>query len=175
MEIHNSLDKKTADYELVKNKDYTAIFKKFRPLMMKYYQRMIVVSKCGYEDFDEFADDFYPEMVKAVDAVKLERIKDPNRYGIYQQLAFYLQNFTTRKLSKYLRDKKFNSQIEEDYDAPYNDTANENTERLESFNTVYTNYLNDNQRAIVDEVLSGTPGYKVPGWYKVVKIFKEHI
>lgn len=163
------------DYEIVKEKNYLEIFKKFRPLMMRYYQRMIKVSKCGYEEFDEFADDFYIEMVKAVDAVKLERIKDPNNYGFYQQCAFYLQNFTTRKLRKYLRDKKFNAQIEEDYDAPYNDQTNENIERLASFDDVYTKYLNDNQRAIVDEVLSGTPGYKIPGYYKVVKIFKEHL
>jgi hypothetical protein len=163
------------DYELVKNKDYTAIFKKFRPLMMKYFQRMIKVSSCGYEDFDEFADDFYPEMVKAVDAVKLERIKDPDKYGLYQQLAFYLQNFTTRKISKHIRDKKFNSQIKEDYDAPYNDTANENIERMASFHMIYTKYLDANQREIVDEVLSGTPGYKIPGYYKIVKIFKEHL
>lgn len=163
------------DYELVKNKDYTAIFKKFRPLMMRYFQRMIKVSSCGYEEFDEFIDDFYIEMVKAVDAVKLERIKDPEKYGFYQQCAFYLQNFTTRKLSKYLRDKKFNSQIEEDYDAPYDDQANENAERMASFHMIYTKYLDDNQRAIVDEVLSGTPGYKIPGYNKVVKIFKEHL
>lgn len=163
------------DYELVKNKDYYGIFKKFRALMMKYFQKMIVVSNCGYEDFDEFADDFYSEMVKAVDAVKLERIKEPDKYGLYQQLAFYLQNFTTRKLRKYIRDKKFNSQIEEDYDAPYDDNSNEKTEKMQSFNMIYTNFLNDNQRAIVDEVLSGTPGYKIPGYYKVVKIFKEHL
>ena len=163
------------DYELIKEKDYYSLFKKFSPLMMKFYMRMLTVSNCGYEDFDEFADDFYPEMVKAVDAVKLERIKDPDKYGLYQQLAFYLQNFTTRKLLKYIRDKKFNSQIEEDYDAPYDDSTNENTERMASFNIIYTNYLNDNQRAIVDEVLSGTPGYKIPGYYKVVKIFKEHL
>lgn len=163
------------DYKLVKEKNYLAIFKKFRPLMMRYYQRMIIVSKCGYEDFDEFADDFYPEMVKAVDAVKLERIKDPDKYGLYQQLAFYLQNFTTRKINKYIRDKKFNAQIEEDYDAPYDDQANENAERKASFDTIYTKYLDDNQRAIVDKVLSGIPGYKIPGWYKVVKIFKENL
>lgn len=163
------------DYELVKEKNYLAIFKKFRPLMMKYFQKMIVVSNCGYEDFDEFADDFYPEMLKAVEAVKLERIKDPDKYGFYQQCAFYLQNFTTRKISKYIRDKKFNAQIEEDYDAPYDDQTNEKTERMASFNTIYTNYLNDTQRAIVDEVLSGTPSYKVPGFRKVAKIFKEHL
>ena len=163
------------DYELVKNKDYYSIFNKFRPLMMKYFQQMIVISNCGYEDFDEFIDDFYPEMIKAVDAVKLERIKDPDKYGLYQQLAFYLQNFTTRKLRKYIRDQKFNSQIEEGYDAPYDDSTNEKIERMASFNMIYTNYLNDNQRAIVDEVLSGTPGYKIPGWYKIIKIFKEHL
>jgi len=163
------------DYELIKNKDYTAIFKKFRPLMMKYFQRMIKVSLCGYEDFDEFADDFYPEMVKAVEAVKLDRIKDPDKYGLYQQLAFYLQNFTTRKISKYIRDKKFNAQIEEDYDAPYDDATNEDIERMASFDTIYTKYLDDNQRAIVDKTLSGTPGYRIPGYYKVVKIFKEHL
>lgn len=162
------------DYELVKNNDYLAIFKKFRPLMMRYYQRMTTVSKCGYEDFDEFADDFYPEMIKAVDAVKLERIKDPDRYGLYQQLAFYLQNFTTRKISRYIKYKKFNAQIEEGYDAPYNDITNENIERKASFDMIYTKLLSDDQRAIVDKVLSGTPGYKIPGWYKVVKIFKEH-
>ena len=163
------------DYETVANKNYLAIFKKFRPLMMKYYQRMIVVSKCGYEDFDEFADDFYIEMIKAVDAVKLERIKDPDNYGFYQQCAFYLQNFTTRKLRKYLRDKKFNAQIEEDYDAPYNDQTNENAERMASFHMVYMDYLDDAQRMIVDKILSGTPGYKIPGYYKIVKIFKEHL
>lgn len=163
------------DYELVKEKNYLAIFKKFRPLMMKYFQKMIVVSNCGYEDFDEFADDFYSEMVKAVDAVKLERIKEPDKYGLYQQLIFYLQNFTTRKLRKHIRDKKYNAQIEEDYDAPYNDQTNEKIEKMASFNTIYTNFLNDTQRAIVDEVLSGTPGYKIPGYYKVVKIFKEHL
>ena len=164
--------KEVTDYELVKNKDYTEIFKKFRALMMKYYQRMIVVSKCGYEDFDEFADDFYPEMVKAVDAVKLERIKDPETFGLYCQLSFWLRNFTTRKVNKYIRDKKFNAQIEEGYDAPYDDQTNENIEKMESFNRTYTN-LNDAQRAIIDKVLAGTPGYTIPGWYKVAKIFRE--
>ena len=163
------------DYEMVANKDYHGLFKKFRPLMMKYFQKMLKVSSCGYEDFDEFYDDFYSEMVKAVDAVKPERIKDPDNYGFYQQCAFYLQNFTTRKINKHIRDKKFNSQIEEDYDAPYNDNSNENTERMLSFNMVYTNYLDNTQRAIVDEVLSGTPGYKIPGYYKVAKIFKEYL
>ena len=127
------------DYELVKEKNYLAIFKKFRPLMMRYFQKMLTISNCGYEDFDEFADDFFPEMVKAVNAVKLERIKDHDSYGFYQQCAFYLQNFTTRKISKYIRDKKFNAQIEEGYDAPYDDATNENIERMASFNTIYTN------------------------------------
>lgn len=163
------------DYELVKNKDYTAILKKYRPLMMRYFQKMLTVSNCGFEDFEDFIGGFYEDMVKAVNAVKPSKIKDPETFGLYCQLSFWLRNFTTRNIRKYIRDKKFNAQIEEDYDAPYDDSTNDNIEKMESFNMIYAKYLDDNQRAIVDEVLSGTPGYRVPGYHKVVKIFKEHL
>ena len=164
---------KKNDFELVKEKNYVAILEKYKPLISKYYYRMIKVNGKAYEDVNDFIADFYPELVKAVDAIKFEKIKSPENFILYKQLSFYLQNHTTRCLKHTIKQLNTEQQFPEKFDAKYDDNSYERTERLQSFDEIYTNYLNDEQRLLVDKVLSGIPAYKVKGFDKVKRIFKE--
>lgn len=165
------------DYELVKNKDYTAILKKYRPLMMRYFQKMLTVSNCGFEDFEDFISGFYEDMVKAVNAVKLSKIKDPETFGLYCQLSFWLRNFTTRKIRDYVKLQKYSNPLLETHEEPYYD-KDDTTIKL-SFNEIATKLLDDAQRESYELFLRGVPAYKLPvgsrGWAKILQIFKENI
>lgn len=165
------------DYELVKNKDYDAILKKYRPLMMRYFQKMLTVSNCGFEDFEDFISDFYEDMVKAVNAVKLSKIKDPETFGLYCQLSFWLRNFTTRKIRDYVKLQKYSNPLPENHEEPYYD-KDDATIKL-SFNEIATKLLDDTQRESYELFLRGVPAYKLPvgsrGWAKILQIFRENI
>lgn len=107
------------DYEIVKNKDYAAVLEKYRPLMMKFHMKMLTVSDCGFEDFEDFIGEFYEDMTKAVNAIKLNKIKDPETFGLYCQLEFWLCNFTTRRIRDSIKLKKYSNPIPENHEEPY--------------------------------------------------------
>ena len=65
---------------MIINKDYHGLFEAYKPLMMKYYMKMIKVASCGYDDYFDFISDFYEQFVKAFDAIKVSKIKDPNTF-----------------------------------------------------------------------------------------------
>ena len=167
------------DYELVKNKDYASIFIKYRPLMMKFYMRMLTVSDCGFEDFEDFISEFYEDMVKAVNAVKLSKIKDPETFGLYCQLSFWLRNFTTRRIRDSFKLKKYSNPIPENHEEPCFDRAEDYSTIKQSFDEIATKYLDDTQRESVELFLRGVPAYKLPvgsrGWAKIIQIFKENM
>ena len=167
------------DYEMVVNKDYTEILKKYRPLMMKYFQKMLTVSNCGFEDFDDFISSFYEDMVKAVNAIKVSKIKDPNKFSFYIQLEFYLRNFTTRRIHDSVKLQKYSNPIPENHEEPYFDDNNDYLTVKLSFNEIATNYLDDTQRESYELFLRGVPAYKLPvgsrGWAKILQIFRENL
>ena len=111
-------DWKQTDYELVKNKDYTTIWTKYQGLLNVFYYKcvdQITHSGCPFDDYDNIQDffyDCYPIVVKAVDSIKLNKIKKPATWTLYIQLYHYMQNFVNRdiifpKLKEYANGFQF--------------------------------------------------------------------
>lgn len=90
----------SVDYELIKNKDYEALWKKYRPLCMKYFQKLPEdIRKQVYDDyFEDFYVDCYEVLHDAAESLTLSKIKNPETWTFYIQFAHYLQNFTTRDI-----------------------------------------------------------------------------
>lgn len=97
-------EKRMNDYELIKNKEYYKLFEKYDHLFMAFYKKVPSYVKYKvWDNLEEFKQDCYPVLVAAVDSEKLERVKDPETFGLYIQLYHYLMNFTTRTTGKVLR------------------------------------------------------------------------
>lgn len=94
------------DFEMVKDKDYLGLWERYSALENIYYHKIPEnIRNDLFEDFYEFKDSCYPEVIKAVDSIKLERIKNPSTWSFYIQLSFYLKNYTGRKIVKeYIRN-----------------------------------------------------------------------
>lgn len=91
------------DFELVKEKNYAELWKKYIPLMNKFYEKAITSAlKIGlfipYENSLDFQADCYPILINAVDSIKLEKIKKPETWTLYIQFYRYLQNFVYRQV-----------------------------------------------------------------------------
>lgn len=92
------------DYELIKNKNYYELWKRYSPLFLTFYNKVPKFVRTQlWQDFDEFRQDCYPILVSAVDSEKLERVKNPETFKLYIQLYHYLMNFTTRTAQKIMR------------------------------------------------------------------------
>ena len=96
------------DFELVKEKDYFELWNRYVGLVLIYFNKIPAnIRNDLFEDFEEFKDSCYPEVIKAVDSIKLERIKNPSTWSFYIQFSFYLKNYTSRKIVKeYIRNPK---------------------------------------------------------------------
>lgn len=91
------------DFELVKEKNYAELWKKYIPLMNKFYKKAVTSAlKIGlfipYENTFDFQADCYPILINAVDSIKLEKIKNPEDWTLYIQFYRYLQNFISRQV-----------------------------------------------------------------------------
>ena len=161
---------------MIINKDYHDLFENYKPLMMRYYMRMVKVSQCGYEDYFDFIGDFYEQFIKAVDAIKISKIKDPDKFSLYIQLEFYLRNFTSRKIRDHKKWQKYSFSIPEDYDIPIEEDDKRIT--MEAFDEVY-NSLTDIQRKAVDEVIAGKKVTQlcVPykDWREICNLFYQQL
>lgn len=94
------------DYELIEKKDYLALWEKYIPLIMKFYNK--AHNSTYYylfpSSFEDFKFDMYEVVVKAAEAIKLNKIKDKNKWCFYAQLYHYLQNATGRDIiNKFMR------------------------------------------------------------------------
>lgn len=94
--------KYSEDYIYVKNHDVLAVWNKYRPLAMVYYKKIPEnIRRDLYEfGFDEWVQDVYIVYDNAMNAIKLDKIKNPESYSLYIQLSQYLHNFTTRDIMK---------------------------------------------------------------------------
>lgn len=100
---------KMTDYELIEKKDYLALWEKYTPLIRKFYNK--AHNSTYYylfpNSFEDFKFDMYEVVVKAAEAIKLNKIKDKNKWCFYAQLYHYLQNATDRDtISKYMRHRE---------------------------------------------------------------------
>lgn len=105
------------DYELVKNKDYIVLWKRYEGLMMSFFKKIPFGIKSElFEDFYDFKCACFEPLKKAVDSIKLERIKTPETWTLYIQFYRYLQNYTTRDVIKNFVKQKENTYGFEDVD-----------------------------------------------------------
>ena len=95
------------DYIYVKNHDVLAVLNKYRPLAMVYYKKIPEnIRHDLYEfGFDEWVQDVYIVYDRAMNGVKLDKIKNPESYSLYIQLSQWLHNFTSRDIvRKYIHN-----------------------------------------------------------------------
>lgn len=144
------------DFELVKEKDYFELWNRYSALENIYYHKIPAnIRNDLFENFQEFKDSCYLEVVKAVDALKLERIKNPETWSFYIQFSFYLKNYTGRKIVKeYIRNPEEICHVE-DYE-----TVNGKTLEIEAPDPMnyyegFYETLNDDEKFLFDSRLSG--------------------
>ncbi len=133
------------DYEFVKNKDYESLWKKYRPLCMKYFQKLPEeIRKQVYDDnFGDFYVDCYEVLHDAAESLKLSKIKNPETWTFYIQFAHYLQNFTTRDIVRETY-KQWANEKSVDYFNSLNGNASErNTDYISNDHKEYDMLLND--------------------------------
>lgn len=86
------------DFELAKKKDYYSLWCRYEALMMIYWKKLPEnVRNYLFEDFTDFKDSCYQVVINAVDALTLSKIKNKDTWTFWQQLSYYLQNYTTRQ------------------------------------------------------------------------------
>ena len=101
------MNKYSEDYIYVKNHDVISVWNKYRPLAMVYYKKVPVSIRHDLYDngFDEWMQDVYIVYDKAMNGVKLDKIKNPESYSLYIQLSQWLHNFTSRDIvRKYIHN-----------------------------------------------------------------------
>lgn len=140
------------DFELAKKKDYYSLWKKYEALMMIYYKKLPEnVRDYLFEDFDDFKDSCYQVVINAVDALTLSKIKNKDTWTLWQQLSYYLQNYTTRQC---VRDtyKIWSSEFS------YDGFVNKYIGAKDIDNLPYKEFmksLSQNEKEIVDSRLNG--------------------
>ena len=138
----------TTDYELVKSKSYYEIWRKYQPLIMKFYVKLTDNKIYAFDGFQDFYQSCYEVVVQAVDSIKLEKISKPKTWTIYIQLYRYLQNYTTRKIVKeYYEEKDLMEYDEALHGGSYEDD-NSMFEKMESLKQVIP-HLSDHEKIIL--------------------------
>lgn len=85
------------DYELIVNGKKEELFNRYRPLVMREYQK---IGKYYFESFEDFLGWAWEIFIKAFDGVKLEKIKKPEEYGFYIQFYMYLHTYLNQDVIK---------------------------------------------------------------------------
>ena len=101
------MNKYSEDYIYVKNHDVLSVWNKYRPLAMVYYKKIPEnIRHSLYEfGFDEWLQDVYIVYDRAMNGVKLDKVKNPESYSLYIQLSQWLHNFTSRDIvRKYIHN-----------------------------------------------------------------------
>ena len=90
----------SSDYIMVQNKDIYGLWEKYTALQMHYYKKIpMPIRHDIYEyGFDEFRQDCYIVCSKALEGIKLEKIKNPATFTFYIQLSQWLSNFISRDI-----------------------------------------------------------------------------
>lgn len=143
------------DYTLVKEKNYFEIWKQYRQLMMKFYNKLSDNKIYAFDDFDDFASSCYEVVVQAVDSIKLDRIKNKETWTIYIQLHHYLQNYTTRRVvPNYYKDNNVVSYDTEFQFGSYNDD-NSIFEKMESLKQIISHLSEHDRKLLTKYIESG--------------------
>ena len=150
----------SVDYELIKNKDYEALWKKYRPLCMKYFQKLPEeIRKQVYDDyFDDFYVDCYEVLHDAAESLTLPKIKNPETWTFYIQFAHYLQNFTTRDIVRETYKQWANETSVDTFNSLDDNASDRNKYLMCNDHKEYDMLLNDlegDQREAVEMKLSG--------------------
>lgn len=143
------------DYELVEKKDYYELWNRYSALINIYFHKIPEnIRNDLFEDFYEFKISCYPEVVKAVNALKLEKIKNPDTWSFYIQLSFYLKNYTGRKIVKeYIRNPEVC--YVEDFETENGKTIDLITPDQMNYYEGFYETLNEDEKFLFDSRLSG--------------------
>lgn len=88
------------DFQLIVNKDYTTLWKKYKYLIMVFWKKLPDYCKIFYFDnsFNDFNNSCYESVVKSAKSINVDLITDKETWTFYIQLYHYLQNYTTRDI-----------------------------------------------------------------------------
>lgn len=148
------------DYELIKNKDYESLWKKYKPLCMKYFQKLPEdIRKQVYDDyFEDFYVDCYEVLYNAAKSLTLSKIKNPETWTFYIQFAHYLQNFTTRDIVRETYKQWAVETSVDEFNSSYDKASERNPYYISNDHKEYDmllNNLEDNYKVAVEMRLSG--------------------
>ena len=89
------------DLELCRNKDYYAIFTKYKMLFYKIWDSLSPALKFQiWSEEDDFFSFCYEKTVMAVNSIKPEKVKKPDTWTIYIQLYRYIKTYAEREIQK---------------------------------------------------------------------------
>lgn len=110
----------TEDLQLCINKDYYAIFIKYKMMFFKVFNSIMTDYKYKlWAEEDEWLSFCYEKTVMAVNSIKPEKVKKPDSWTIYIQLYRYIKTYAEREIQKEYKNNfcSLDSFIEDhDYD-----------------------------------------------------------
>lgn len=91
------------EYQWLLQKNYTAFWEQYKYLIARFYSYYCcLLNKYGLSSeflgFEDFYCSSWLVVKKAVDALKIEKIRDKDRWWAYIQISFYLRNYVNRQL-----------------------------------------------------------------------------
>lgn len=106
------------DLELCINKDYYAIFIRYKMLYYKVWDTLSPALKFNvWPDEEDFFFFCYEKTVMAVDSIKPEKVKKPETWTIYIQLWRYIKTYAEREIQKEYKNNACSlDQFIEDHD-----------------------------------------------------------
>lgn len=108
------------DLELCINKDYYAIYIRYKMMFYKIWDSLSPALKFQiWPEEDDFFSFCYEKTVMAVNSIKPEKVKKPDSWTIYIQLYRYIKTYANREIEKEYHNNacSLDSFIEEnDYD-----------------------------------------------------------
>ena len=108
------------DLELCINKDYYAIYIRYKMMFYKIWDSLSPSLKFQiWPEEDDFFSFCYEKTVMAVDSIRPEKVKKPDTWTIYIQLYRYVKTYALREIEKEYKQNvcSLDSFIEEnDYD-----------------------------------------------------------
>ena len=108
------------DLELCINKDYYAIYIRYKMMFYKIWDSLSPALKFQiWPEEDDFFSFCYEKTVMAVDSIRPEKVKKPDSWTIYIQLYRYIKTYALREIEKEYKQNvcSLDSFIEEnDYD-----------------------------------------------------------
>ena len=140
------------DLELCINKDYYAIYIRYKMMFYKIWDSLSPALKFQiWPEEDDFFSFCYEKTVMAVDSIKPEKVKKPESWIIYIQLYRYIKTYANREIEKEYHNNacSLDSFIE---DNDYDENA---ALKTEDQHEVDMSIFDDEERDLIEFLQSG--------------------